>query len=68
MLCEHCAARMLKIQGYMNSPAFVGKVCGGLEALAADLRPRCQQVVQLKGQRIPKGIRRLLFASAPMPP
>ena len=51
---QHFAARMLKIQGYMNSPAFAGKVGGGLEALAADLRPRCQKVVQLKGQRIPK--------------
>ena len=51
---QHFAARMLKVQEYMNSPAFAGKDGRGLAGLATDLRPRCEMVVAMRGQRIPK--------------
>ena len=52
---EHFAERLQKVEDYMNSPSFAA--CGGGEGLlglAKELRSRCEQVIELKGQRIPK--------------
>ena len=49
------ALRVKKVEKYMNSPKFKAKGTGrGLMGLAQDLRARCQQVVDLDGERIPK--------------
>ena len=47
--------RVKKVEKYMNSPKFKAKGVGrGLMGLAQDLRNRCQWVVDLHGERIPK--------------
>ena len=38
----------------MNSPAFVAQGGTGLLGLAQELRPRCEELVRLKGERLPK--------------
>ena len=49
------ALRVKKVEKYMNSPKFKAKGTGrGLMGLAQDLRARCQQVLDLDGERIPK--------------
>ena len=47
--------RARKVEQHMNSPKFKAKGVGrGLMGLAQDLRARCQWVVDLEGERIPK--------------
>lgn len=47
--------RVKKVEKYMNSSKFKAKGRGrGLMGLAQDLRARCQHVVDLAGERIPK--------------
>ena len=49
------ALRAKKVEKHMNSKEFLAKGGGrGLLGLAQDLRSRCEQVVALKGERIPK--------------
>ncbi len=47
-------ARMLKVQDYMNSGEF-GKDgdSGSLMRLCQSLRTRCEDVIDLKGERLP---------------
>ena len=48
------ATRMRKVQDFMNSPAFAAPGGGrGFEGLAKDLRRRCQEVKNARGERIP---------------
>ena len=47
--------RVKKVEKFMNSAKFKAKGTGrGLHGLAQDLRARCENVVRLKGERIPK--------------
>ena len=50
----HFAGRMRQVQEYTNSPSFAA--CGGqgLMGLAKDLRTRCELVVSLQGECVPK--------------
>ena len=41
-------------QNDLNSKAFAAVGGRGLLGLAKDLRPRCQEILQLKGNRLPK--------------
>jgi hypothetical protein len=51
----HFRGRMDKVENHMNSPAFArAGGGGGLEKLAKELRPRCQELIRLKGERLPK--------------
>ena len=45
---------MRKVEEFMNAPAFAAPGGSGLGGLAKELRPRCQAVVRLKGERVPK--------------
>ena len=47
-------ARCVKLSTFMNSSSFSAKDGGGLVSLAKELRDRCQEVVRLKGERLPK--------------
>ena len=48
-------ARMRKVQNHMNSAAFARADSGrGLAGLAVELRQRCEALVALKGERLPK--------------
>ena len=51
---EHFRQRMQLVESHMNSPAF--SACGGngLPGLAKQLRDRCQKLILLKGERLPK--------------
>ena len=47
-------ARMRKVEAFMNSAAFAAKDGGrGLAGLAKDLKVRCMEVLERKGERIP---------------
>ena len=47
--------RMRKVEDFMNSDDFAAANGGrGLLGLAKDLHKRCEAVIQLKGERIPK--------------
>ena len=48
------AQRMQQVEDFMNSPAFAAEGGKGLMALAKELRPHCQQLIDLRGERIPK--------------
>ena len=51
----HFRGRMLKVENHMNSLAFArADGGGGLEKLAKQLRSRCQELIRLKGERLPK--------------
>ena len=45
---------MLRVEEHLNSAAFAAPGGAGLMGLAKELRPRCQKVVDLKGERVPK--------------
>ena len=52
---SHFRGRMDKVENHMNSIAFArAGGGGGLEKLAKELRPRCQELIRLKGERLPK--------------
>ena len=51
---EHFVTRMKKVEAHMNSDSFKAPDGRGLEGLAKDLKWRCEEVVRLKGERIPK--------------
>ena len=51
---EHFVTRMKKVETHMNSASFKAPDGRGLEGLAKDLMWRCEEVVRLKGERIPK--------------
>ena len=45
--------RMKKVQDYMNSDAFAHEPGGrGLLGLAKDLRPRCEELREQRGERL----------------
>ena len=46
--------RLQRVEDHLNSPAFAAPGGTGLLGLAKELRPRCQTVVDLKGERVPK--------------
>ena len=46
--------RLLRVEEHLNSAAFAAPGGAGLMGLAKELRPRCQKVVDLKGERVPK--------------
>lgn len=46
--------RMQKVEDFLNSDDFAAPNGGGLAALAKEMRARCQKVIDLKGERIPK--------------
>ena len=47
-------SRMQKVEDHLNSDAFAAPGGGGLGALAREMHGRCKQVIDLKGERIPK--------------
>jgi hypothetical protein len=50
----HFGRRMQKVVRHMNSADFARDAAGGgLPSLARDLRARCEQVILLKGERLP---------------
>ena len=51
---EHFAERMKLVEAHMKSASFTADDGRGLEGLAKDLKSRCEEVVRLKGERIPK--------------
>ena len=53
--------RMKRVEDHLNSSAFAAPDGTGLACLAKELRSRCQQVIERRGQRIPK---RSLFWAA----
>ena len=56
-LCEtptQFTERMMQVQNHLNSADFAHNKGAGLEALAKELRPRCLDVVNRRGERIPK--------------
>ena len=47
-------ARVRKVEEFMNSESFAAKDGGrGLAGLAKDLKLRCMEVLERKGERIP---------------
>ena len=46
------ANRMRKVEEYMNSDAFRARDGGGLPALAEAMRPRCERLSELQGERL----------------
>ena len=46
------ANRMRKVEEYLNSDAFRARDGGGLPALAEAMRPRCQRLSELQGERL----------------
>ena len=46
--------RLQRVEDHLNSAAFAAPGGTGLLGLAKELRPRCQKVVDLKGERVPK--------------
>ena len=42
------------MEDHLNSAAFAAPDGTGLLGPAKELRPRCQRVVELKGERVPK--------------
>ena len=51
---SHFAQRLKKVEDYMNSRAFAAQGGTGLLGLAQELRPRCEEMVRLKGERLHK--------------
>ena len=43
-----------RVEDHLNSAAFASPAGTGLLGLAKELRTRCQRVVKLKGERVPK--------------
>lgn len=50
----HFRKRMQRVEDHMNSPEFAAEGGRGLEGLAKELRWRCQEVIRLEAERIPK--------------
>ena len=50
----HFKGRMERIADHMNSPDFAAPGGAGLLGLAKELRPRCQALIEAKGERLPK--------------
>ena len=50
----HFAARVKQVERHLNSADFTAEGGRGLEGLARDLPRRCEHVVRLKGERLPK--------------
>jgi len=50
----HIRQRLQQVEDYMNSPSF--SACGGdgLLGLTKELRPRCEALIKLGGERLPK--------------
>ena len=46
--------RLQRVEDHLNSAAFAAPAGTGLLGLAKELRTRCQLVVELKGERVPK--------------
>ena len=46
--------RMRKVEGHLNSDVFAAPDGGGLGTLAKELFARCQKVIDLEGERIPR--------------
>ena len=46
--------RMAKVEAELNSDSFAADGGGGLMALSAELRPRCEELIRRKGDRLPK--------------
>lgn len=46
--------RMAKVAAFMNSDEFAAAKGRGLSGLVRGLRKRCEQVVSLRGERLPK--------------
>ena len=49
----HLNGRMVKVAHYMNSPELAAPGGAGLEGLAKGLRKRCEEVIRMKGERLP---------------
>jgi hypothetical protein len=47
-------ARLDKVEAHMNSEDFAAKDGTGLEGLAKDLLSRCTEIIEKKGERLPK--------------
>ena len=47
-------ARVKKVEKFMNSKRFAWKGGRGLKELGASLRSRCKEVIDRKGERIPR--------------
>ena len=47
-------SRLQKVEDHLSSENFAAPDGGGLWALAKEMFGRCQQVIDLKGERIPK--------------
>ena len=47
-------SRLQKVEDHLNSENFAAPDGGGLWVLAKEMFGRCQQVIDLKGERIPK--------------
>ena len=50
----HFKGRMERIADHMNSPDFAAPGGAGSLGLAKELRPRCQALIEAKGERLPK--------------
>ena len=46
--------RMQKVEDHMNSDDFASPGGRGLEGLAKELRPRCEELIRCQGARLPK--------------
>ena len=51
---SHFRERMQKVEDHLNSDAFASPSGMGLAGLARELRPRCEELIKRKGQRLPK--------------
>ena len=47
-------SRMQKVEEHLNSENFAAPEGGGLGTLAKEMFGRCKQVIDMKGERIPK--------------
>ena len=50
----HFRKRVQKVEDFMNSPRFTALGGNGLLGLAKELRQRCQEGIDRKGERLPK--------------
>ena len=51
---SHLRDRMQRIADHMNSPDFAVSGGNGLLGLAKELRPRCEALIEARGERLPK--------------
>ncbi len=51
---DHFRQRLDKVCATMNSDAFKAENGRGLEGLSKELHERCEQLITLKGERLPK--------------